>query len=375
LLFRDANFWPNFPTSAQKAMDLYAYGQNTATLDGAIAIDQEFLRLLVDATGPVPIPGSDRQINANNLIQTLRQARNIREGQEVGDWVRNRKAFLGGFALAILAKLESNFSDVDLVKLARNMASAAEDRHLSLYVRDSGLAGALAETGWDGRLPEAPPGDFVMAVDTNMGYNKANVLVERSLEYAIDLNPGAGAVVTIHYRHAGAPHSEPCFQGVAEEYEQATDYLTLADQCYWNYLRVYAPAGSQLLDSSRLTVPGNTLFSGRTWDATAQALREQPGLATFANFMLVPQGGEATAFFRYSLPPNVTSSAADGTTYRLRVQKQPGTRPEALRLAITLPAGATLVDTSLPAQIVNGQVIIETMLERNLDVSVRYNEP
>ena len=77
LLFRDANYWPDFPTSARKAMDLYAYGRDVAPLDGAIAIDQEFLRLLVDATGPIPIPDSDQTINAGNLLQMLRQARDI----------------------------------------------------------------------------------------------------------------------------------------------------------------------------------------------------------------------------------------------------------------------------------------------------------
>lgn len=375
LLFRDANFWPNFPTSAQKAMDLFAYGQDAPPLDGAIAIDQEFLRLLVDATGPVPIPGSERTISAGNLIETLRQARNIREGQSVVDWVQNRKAFLGGFALAILAKLETGFGEVDLPKLAGNMAGAAEQRHLSLYMRDSGLAAALAETGWDGRLPAAPPGDFVMAVDTNMGYNKTNVLVERSLQYAVDLNSAAQGTLTIHYRHTGAPSAEPCYQGVAEEFEQATDYLTLADQCYWNYLRVYVPAGSQLVESSRHTVPGSTLFSGRTWDATAQVVPEQPGLATFANFMLLPQGSEATAFFQYTLPAGVVETKDGALVYRLRVYKQPGTRPEALRIAVTLPAGTTLLETSLPAGMGNGQVVMETTLEHNIEVTVRYAKP
>ena len=375
LLFRDANFWPNFPTSAQKAMDLYAYGQGVPPLDGAIAIDQEFLRLLVDATGPVPIPGSDRTISANNLIQTLREARNIQEGQEVQDWVQNRKAFLGGFALAIRAKLESNFGDIDPVKLVGNMAGAAEQRHLAVYMRDRGLAGALAETGWDGRLPQAPPGDFLMAVDTNMGYNKVNVLVERRLDYTVNLNTPSQATATVHYRHPGAPSAEPCFQGVAEEFEQAADYLTLADQCYWNYLRVYAPAGSQLVESSRHTVPGSTLFSGQTWDATGQRVLEQPGLTTFANFMLVPQASETSAYFRYTLPEGITEDDSGGTFYRLTVYKQPGTRPEPLRLAVTLPAGATLLETSLPSQVSEGQVVIETMLESNLEVTVRYTIP
>jgi len=88
--------------------------------------------------------------------------------------------------------------------------------------------------------------------------------------------------------------------------------------------------------------------------------------------------------FQYGLPDGV--SAADGVSaedgdadggqvYRLRVFKQPGTRPELLRVTVGLPAGATFVDASLPAQLDGGQVILDTTLATNLDVTVRYRLP
>ena len=247
-LFRDANYWPDFPTSAQKALELYAYGQDVDLPDGAIAIDQEFLRILVDATGPVPIPGTDQTIAAGNLLQSLRQARDIQEGQKISEWVNDRKAFLGGFAAAILAKVEVDFGSIEPAKLVGNVAQAAKDRHLSIYVREPELAGALAEIGWDGHLPQSPPGDFWMAVDTNMGYNKSNILVERAFSYDVVLGDSATATLSVDYRHTGPAGDELCYQGVEKEFELATDYLSLADQCYWNLLRVYAPLGSHLLD-------------------------------------------------------------------------------------------------------------------------------
>ena len=84
--------------------------------------------------------------------------------------------------------------------------------------------------------------------------------------------------------------------------------------------------------------------------------------------------------FEYGLPEGVVSaadgSAADGSqVYRLRVFKQPGTRPELLRVTVGLPAGATFVDASLPAQLDGGQVVIDTTLATNLDVTVRYRLP
>jgi len=380
LAFRDANFWADFPTSAQRAMDLYAYGLDVPALDGAIAIDQEFLRLLVEATGPVPIPDSDRSITANNLLQMLRQARNIQEGQQVGEWVADRKAFLGGFAAAIRAKVESDFGSIDPVKLARNMVGAAETRHLSIYMRDPDVSAALAAMGWDGHLPSAPPGDFLMAVDTNMGYNKVNVYVERTLGYDVQLGPEPQGTLTILYTHTGPAVAEECYQGVTAEFDLALPYEALTDKCYWNYVRVYVPAGSVLQAASHHTVPGQTLFNGRTWDGDAQTVSEQPGLTTFANFMLLPRASEETAMFQYGLPEGIVSAAdggdADGDqVYRLRVFKQPGTRPELLRVTVGLPAGATFVDASLPARLDGGQVIIDTTLATNLDVAVRYRLP
>jgi hypothetical protein len=371
-VFRDANYWPDFPTSARKAMDLYAYGLGIEPLDGAIAIDQEFLRLLVEATGPVPIPDSEQVINANNLLKMLREARDIQEGQEVGEWVLNRKAFLGGFAAAIQAKVETEFGNIDLPKLARNMSAAANSRHLSIYLRDPDAAAALAATGWDGRLPSAPPGDFIMAVDTNVGYNKVNLLVERTLTYEVDLGPQPTATLNVLYTHTGEPQDEPCFQGVTQEFEQAMAYLALADKCYWNYLRVYAPGGSVLMASSSHTVPGETLLNGRTWEGPAQTVAEQPGLTTFANFMLLPRAAELSAMFQYQLPAGVAQTEGDETVYRLTVFKQPGRRPELLAILVSLPVGATLLESSLPAENVDGRWRMTTTLDSNIEITVRY---
>jgi hypothetical protein len=374
-VFRDANYWPDFPTSARKAMDLFVYGRDAAPLDGAIAIDQEFLRLLVDATGPIPVPGSDQTINAGNLLRTLRQARDIQEGQAVDEWVRNRKAFLAGFATAIQAKVESDFGAIDPLKLVSNMAGAAEGRHLSIYLRDPDAAAALTAIGWDGRLPTAPPGDFLMAVDTNVGYNKVNLVVERSLAYDVALGPAPAATLNVHYRHTGEPSDEPCRQGVTAEFEQAADYLALTDKCYFNYLRVYAPAGSVLQDASPHPVPGEVLFNGRDWNGVAQTVAEQPGLTTFANFMMLERASELSATFHYTLPQGVVQTVDGEQVYQLTIYKQPGTRPEPLHILVTLPPGATLVDASLPAQAQGEQVVIDTSLTENLTVTLTYRLP
>src|SRR5690606_6071968 len=294
----------------------------------------------------------DIRINADNLIQTLRQARDIQEGQEIQEWVRDRKAFLGGFAAAIQAKLEADFSSVDPVKLAENLVAAAEHRHLSLYIRDPQLPRALHANGWDGSLPQAPPGDLLMVVDTNMGYNKANVFIERALDYDVSLGDSPMATLTISYTHTGPTSDIPCYQGVDKEFEEAAEYLAIADQCYWNYLRVYAPAGSEIIDSSRHLVPGDTLYSETTWESNALAINDIPWLTTFANFLLVPRGQQEVVFLNYALPVEVVVDGESGNSiYNLAVHKQPGMKMEKLAVTVTLPEGATLVGTfPMPSQ-------------------------
>lgn len=374
-LFRDSNFWPDFPTSAEKALDLYAYGQEVPPLDGAIAIDQEFLRLLVDGTGPIPVPGTDDTIDAGNLIRTLRSARDIQEGQEVRDWVENRKAFLSGFAAAILAKVETDFSSIDVVKLGKNVLRAAEGRHMQVYVRDPNAAASFAQLGWDGRLPDTSSGDFWMAVDANLGYNKANVFIERSLAYEVDITDAAApaARLTVRYHQTGETLDDPCYQGVAEEYEAAAGYLAIADECYWNYLRVYVPAGSRLVDSSRHVVPGETLFSGNTWDSQASTVDEFQRTTTFSNFLLVPRMETTEVFFDYVLPPSVTQVEDELNVYRLIVGKQAGFGPEPLRIVVRTPPGTVIEQvTPEPADLSASAIVFEAELEQNMEFVIRY---
>lgn len=373
-LLRDANFWPDFPTSAQKAMELYSYGQNIGPLDGVIAIDQQFMRLLVEATGPIPVVGTNTTIRPGNVIDLVRDARGIQQGQAVGDWVANRKAFMQAFATAIQDKIQNDFGSLNPISLVRSLYQAIGQRHLQLYMTNSDVAATLDEIEWNGRLPANRPGDFLMVVDTNMGYNKANVYIQRATNYEVFLQESTPrAELTVQYTHTGPAKDEPCYQGTEREYEQSLPYLASAEKCYWNYLRVYAPAVSQLLDSSRHVVPGETLFSGETWDSAAVSVEETPNLSTFANFLLVTNNGSETASFTYSLPGEVVQTNGDSSRYQLTLYKQAGTAPEPVTLAVHLPVNAEAVHISpQPARIEGNTIYFEQEVDANMEFIIDY---
>ena len=247
LLLRDANYWPDFPYSAQTAIHLYQRVDPAANLNGVIAIDQQFMSLLVAATGPVHIPESNTTITAQTTVQNFRDAFNIREGQTVGDWLQNRKAFLLTFATAILDKVQSDFGAVDPVVFIKNIHSAFSSRHIQLYLVDAQETAVLDAVNWDGRLENPPNQDFLLVLDSNFGYNKTNMFIERTYSYDLSLNPNgpSTANLEIHYNHTNLPaDTEICEQGIS--YANAPNYQEIAERCYFNFLRVYTPANATL---------------------------------------------------------------------------------------------------------------------------------
>jgi hypothetical protein len=370
-LFRDANFWPDFPTSAERAMQLYSYGQNAAPLDGVIAIDQTFVAMMVGVTGPISIPDLEMTVNRQNTIASLREAWGSDEEEAVQDWVATRKDFLGPLAQAMRVELLSNLRALDPLFLADTIHRAAAEKHLQIYVRDPQVAAVLHEVGWDGSIEAPASGDFLMVVDTNVGYNKVNPLIEQAITYDVQLaEDGTGtAALALRYRHTGDERDEPCSQDVS--YGAGITYEALMQRCFWNYLRLYTPAGSRLLEGSEHRRPPGTFAFGEGWSGQAQTVENEAGLATFANFFVLPPGQSLTSSYRYALPQIATGETEK--EYRLQVYKQAGQRPQPLEIQVTLPSRATLLETNPAATTVEGQTILfQTDLASNRRYTVSY---
>ena len=374
-LFRDANFWPDLPTTAEKALDLYSYGQEVPPLDGLIAIDQEFLRLLVEATGPIYIEESDITINPQNTIETLQNAWGARETENNTEWYANRKAFIGIFAAAIIDHIQNDFGAVDPVILAKNMKTALAEKHLQLYLRDAEAMAVLDENGWNGRLAPPDTQDFLAVVDTNMGFNKTNIYVNRTVDYHVALNDtGAGkAELNVTINHTGQGSELECIQFSNENYINESNYLDLAESCYWSYLRVYVPGGSQLVSGSTHDIAGRSMRSGQAVHSKTGILSEQAGFTTWDDFLLVPYGQSVSTGYHYLLP-QITTSQEDGTyLYQLTVRKQAGTKSDPATISVTLPNGSTLIDAQpKPNKIEGTNLLFEIILDSDKNISVTY---
>ena len=376
-LLRDTNYWPDFPYSAEQAIELYQRVEPAPAIDGVIAIDQEFIRLVVAATGPVTVAATGEVINAQNTIESFRNSFNIKDGQTFNEWYQNRKAFLTTFSSAILEKVQGDFGAIDPIALVQNMHQALASRHLQLYMVNPQETAVLDQLNWDGRLENTAGQDFLLVLDTNMGFNKANMHIERSTHYQIALNAdgSAQAVLTLDYAHTHPPGNENgCLQKMS--YADTPTYEEIADRCYFDFLRVYTPPGATLVNATGHAISEGILLGGRPWMKPPATVSEFANFTTFTNFMMVPRGEMLSTEFSYTLPASVVQQEDGRSTYQLQLRKQAGTSGQPVTVQLLLPEGstATQITASSDATINNegNQVTINLTLDQDVLLTVTF---
>ncbi len=324
LLFRDANWSADYPTSARVAQALYQLDTGAAT-DGVIAFDLEATQRIVAALEPLTLPGYPEPITAANVLTAMRQiwadplaTENTVAEAGKSDWWLYRKDFMGDLAGAARARLESG--QVDFGQLARALYTSLQEKHVLVTVNDPATATLLAEAGWSGAVTPGD-GDYLLVVDSNVGWNKVNSLVQRTTNYSVAPQADGSLLADLElvYRHQGEASDQPC-EHVAR---YGDSYEEMMRRCYFNYIRVLVPAGAELLSAEGFEQDQVTVKSGER-DTTQ-----------LAGSLITPSGATRSVRLSYRLPSGLLSD----DVYRLRVQKQPGTPALPVKVTLLAPPG------------------------------------
>ena len=151
---------------------------------------------------------------------------------------------------------------------------------------DANLQQQIASVYWDGSMPQSWGGDYLMAVDANMGALKTDHYIKREMTYNIDFT-GEKPTVTLNIK-----------------YNNTAPYGDWRTSDYHSYLRIYVPKGSEFVSSqmvSRL--------------ATSEEFNK-----TYFGFKVdVIMGREVDGTIIYTLPDNIKAE-----NYKLLIQKQSG---------------------------------------------------
>lgn len=371
-LFRDSNWSPNFPTSAQAAINLYSISHDEI-IDGVIAIDQQAIRQLIGALGPIQIQESAEPITADNMVEFARSSWSPDNGETGGEWWAHRKDFMSEVLVAAIGKLEGGLNKEQIINISRAILTAFDQKHLQLYLSDANGEQFVSYIGWDGA--QAPSdGDYISVIDTNIGFNKTDTVVEENQLYEIDLrNPFAPeATLVLNHMHTLDTQNIVC----RHEPRYEGDYEEMIERCYWDYLRIYVPTGSALLDATPHAIPGQFLLSGVEHPASVEKEKDESGHGCFSTLFLLNPGETLQTSFNYLLPQNILKIEENQTTYRLLIQKQSGTIGIPLNVRVILPPKSKIISVEPEPNLESNNVLEFTfILDADKNVNLAYRAP
>ena len=325
LPLRDANWSPDLPTTAQLVKGLYA--QETGDkIAGVVTVDLRAAQLIVEALAPLQVQGVTAPVTGENFIEQVKllwaKPPGVEDTQKLAgsEWWKQRKGFIPLLAQAALQRLQTG--GVSYTALVEHVQKALAERAIQIWLAEPVAEQQLTALGWDGSLQPKPNADFLALVETNMGYNKVNAVLQRGLTYAVDwpdgpTQPGV-ATVAITYTHPISIPNYVC--DPSPDYGENYDFLI--KRCYFGYIRLYTPRGSQLIG-----------VDGVAPDSVV-ARRGEKNTEVFAGYFILPVGQSHTITFRYKLPVQLTPQ-----NYSLLVQRQSGSGPLPLKIAV---AGHTI---------------------------------
>ncbi len=347
----DATWSPDFPTSAQEALDLYTLESGDDRIDGVIALSTFALDEILRVIGPVQVPDYGVTVQPGDV--TLTALANTRTATTPSS---DRKAFLDSLATVAMGRVFA-IQASQWLPMLQAFDQIANERMMLVWFKDE-AAQSLVASGPIGGAIREDAGDYLQVVESNVvPTSKYNLVVHRSAVFEAAIQPD-GAVenrLQLTWQNDAAMPGEP--------YASLRSDSTSQAGLYGAFVRVLTPANSVLVEAS-----GN---SGGPISGIESEDPEGSRLA-FANYLLIAPG---PAEFTYAWDvPGVAVQASGEWRYQLTIQKQPGMSAEPMNIAVTLPPGARVTSLPAGASISDGVVTLATTLTSDLQIAIAYEE-
>lgn len=297
---RDSNISPDYIESMKTFREMYESAPGSKEVDGIIAIDTHVLvntvKILDDtitAGGMTFNTQNDPRCDCPQIIYELEN--NI--SRPVNYVKTDRKSILGDLLDAILVKALSSSPKQYWGPLFQTLIRQTNEKHVLFYLYDEEAQKGIEALNAAGRIRDFD-GDYLHINETNFSGAKVNIFMQEEVEnsYEIDKDGAITKTVTINYKNPFPPSDCNLERGG----------LCLNAE-YRDWIRIYVPKGSELVDSKGSQVKMTT--------------SEDLGKTVFEGFVTVRPKGVGTLTLTYKLPFKVTKNSP----LPVRVQKQPGT--------------------------------------------------
>jgi hypothetical protein len=348
----DANWWPDFPTSAQKIIWFYENFGGSA-IDGVIAINADVLQDLLTVVGPIELLDYDLTIDADNLFTVIQEEVEYNYDKEAN----TPKAIIADLAPIILDKL---LSGQDKQKeIVTVLVDQLASKDIQIYSQDSKTQEKIHQFGWSGAMLDNQR-DYLNVVSTNIAGGKTDNDIYQTIDHQTEILSNGEIINTVRVTRTN--------RGIADNPLDSFDGNNLS------YLRFYVPLNSEFIEAigfDELTAgyfhavePGTmsdkdvAAEEEKMIDAESQTeIYESLDKTVFANWLALHPGESKTIAVKYKLPFKIDvedplinnwwqklwSGDMQLDHYSLLVQSQSGSKQTVFNSSILLPDNLKVV--------------------------------
>ncbi len=332
----DANWFPNFPTSAEKIAWFYEK-TGGPTVDGVITLTPNVLEELLEVTGPIEMRDYEVVINKENFIEKTQHEVEIDYDRELNQ----PKKFIADLTPIILNKVFSSKNSEDLAKTFSIISKLVKEKHILIYSLDHNIQKIISEQGWSGEVLQTRK-DYLMVVNSNINGYKTDGVIDEYIDHEAVIQEDGSIISKVKIKRV--------HNGGHKAYD------------WWNkvncdYMRVYVPKGSRLISVKGQTREFNQ--SPLNYDQlnfrrdpnieqeeqnmevdpeSGTRIYEQDNKTVFANWVYVSPQEAVEIEYEYILPfqINFNKNKEKTDSYSILFQKQSGSPGSRLKSKIKL---------------------------------------
>jgi hypothetical protein len=355
--FWNANWWPDWRTSAQK-LEWFYEKSDGPTVDGVFSFTPTVMERILQVIGPIDL--SEKYgvvIDANNFWITTQR---IVESPNFSDKDKEKikadlsdkidvskeapKQLIKDLMDEIIKELPKRLDSKEkVISLISVLEQSMNEKQIMFYFHDEDLQSEVEARGWSGRQ-EQTERDYLSVINTNIAGQKSDREIKETISHEAEVSADGSIIDTVKIERKHQAIRGEAFIGVRNV----------------DWMRIYVPAGSELLEASGFNKPDEIYFkpAETTWpvdpyvkstegqavmhEQSGTKIYQENGKTVFANWSMVDPGEKIVIYLKYRLP--FTLAKIDETPktmmdnlkqylgednreyypYSLLVQKQPG---------------------------------------------------
>ncbi len=239
--FWDANWWPDWPTSAKKIAWFYE-NSDGSTVDGVISFTPTVVENLLKVIGPIDLKDKyGLVIDADNFwLETQKLA------EQKPDITNEPKKIIGDLMNKIIEELPKRLNKNNLVSLFKVFEQSMSSKNILFYFTDKNLQAKVDDLGWSG-IVKNTVGDYLSVINTNIAGGKSDRKIKQEIIHQAEVQPDGSIIDNLTIRRTHEAIKRELFVGVRNV----------------NWLRIYVPLGSELLEASGFK-PVDEIFFDKT---------------------------------------------------------------------------------------------------------------